>query len=186
MGISINEITSGIALKLNQDIYMVTDYNHVKPGKGSAFVRVKLRNVKTQQVLERTFRSAEKLEDVAVEEKRLQSLYSSGDAYHFMDLENYEELVISKEMLGDATRFLLDNQEVAGLFHHDEVLKINLPNFIVFEIKHTEPGIKGDSSRAGNKPAEIDTGAAIQVPLFINIGDKVKIDTRTGEYVERV
>ncbi len=186
MAVSINDITSGMALRINTDIFAVVEYNHVKPGKGGAFVRVKLRNIKTQQVLEKTFRSAEKLDEVPVEEKRLQNLYKSGDSTHFMDLENYEELTIPQEILGDVVNFLQDNLEVIGIFHKSELLKINLPNFIVFEIKHTEPGLKGDSTRAGTKSAVIDTGATIQVPLFINIGDKVKIDTRTGGYVERV
>ena len=186
MTISINEITNGTALKVNSDVFVVTEYSHVKPGKGSAFVRVKMKSIKTQQVLERTYKTAERLEDVHLEERKLQNLYQNGDEYRFMDLKTYEEIAISKSSIGDAVRFLQDNLEVVGIFHQDEILKVELPTFIVFEISHTEPGLKGDSSRSGNKPATIDTGTQIQVPLFINIGDNVKIDTRTGEYVERV
>ena len=165
---------------------MVTEYSHVKPGKGSAFVRVKLKNIRTDQVLERTYKTAEKLDDVLLEERKLQNLYRSGDSFHFMDCATYEEKVLSKEILGDSIKFLQDHLEVTGICHDNEVLKIVLPIFISAEIIQTEPGFKGDSSRAGTKPATIDTGMTVQVPLFVNIGDRIKIDTRTGFYVERV
>jgi len=183
--ISINQLSSGIALRLNGDIFIVQDYNHVKPGKGSAFVRVKLRNIKTQHVLEKTFKPADKLEEVPLEEKRLQNLYRSNDGIHMMDLRSYEQYVIPDQAVGEDIKFLQDNLEVTGIFVGHEVLKIVLPIFINAEITHTEPGFKGDSTKAGTKPATIDTGATIQVPLFVNIGDIVKIDTRTGAYVER-
>ncbi len=186
MTISINQITSGIGLRINSGIFLVTDYSHVNPGKGSAFVRVKLKNIKTQQVLDRTFKTADKLDDVTLEERKLQNLYRSGDGFHFMDCTSYEEKVLSEEILGESAKFLQDHLEVTGICYNDEVLKIVLPIFIVAEITQTEPGFKGDSSRAGTKPATIDTGMAVQVPLFVNIGDRVKIDTRTGSYVERV
>ncbi|MBN1869895.1 MAG: elongation factor P [Candidatus Omnitrophica bacterium] len=186
MTISINQISAGTGLRIDGEIFLVSEYSHVKPGKGSAFVRVKLRNIKTQQVLERTFKTADKLDDVALEERKLQNLYRSGDNFHFMDCVSYEEIIISQDMLGDSIRFLQDHLEVTGICDGDEVLKIVLPTFILAEITQTEPGYKGDSSRAGTKPATIDTGAIVQVPLFVNIGDRVKIDTRTGTYVERV
>lgn len=186
MTISINQITSGSALNIDGNIYFVTDYNHVKPGKGSAFVKVRLRNVKTQQVLERTFRSSERLEDVPLEERRFQMMYQAGDDFHFMDLTSYEEVVVAKDVMGEAVRFLQEHLEVTGTCFHHEVLTINLPTFIVTRVTHSDPGLKGDSSRAGTKPAVIDTGTTIQVPLFINTGDWVKVDTRTGTYVERV
>ena len=175
-----------MGLRINGDIFLVTEYSHVKPGKGSAFVRVKLKNVKSQQVLNRTFKTADKLDDVILEERKLQNLYRSGDGLHFMDTTSYEERVLSEEVLGDAVKFLQDHLEVTGVCHGDEVLKIVLPTFIIAEVIETEPGFKGDSSRAGTKPSTIDTGVMIQVPLFVNIGDRVKIDTRTGSYVERV
>lgn len=186
MTISINQISSGTGLRINGEIFLVTDYSHVKPGKGSAFVRVKLKNIKTQQVLDRTFKTADKLDDVYLEERKLQNLYRSGDDFHFMDNTSYEEKVLSEEILGDAVKFLQDHLEVTGICYGDEVLKIVLPIFIIADIIHTEPGFKGDTSKAGTKPATIDTGVVIQVPLFVNIGDRVKIDTRTGSYVERV
>ena len=175
-----------MGLSINSDIYVVLDYAHVKPGKGSSFVRVKIRNIKTQNVLERTFRSSETLEDVPLEDRRFQYLYEADGDYHFMDIKTYEQITVKAEVIGDNVRYLQENIEVVGTCYHEAVLKITLPMFIIFEVAHTEPGFKGDSSRSGNKPAQTETGATIQVPLFINIGDKVKIDTRTGAYVERV
>ncbi len=186
MTISINQISTGIALRINDAVFVITDYDHVKPGKGSAFVRLKLKNIKTQQVLERTFKTADKLEDVPLEEKPLQYLYQSGSSYHFMDHDTYEEVMVSQDFLAESIPFLQDNIEVTGLSVDGEILKINLPIFIEAEISYTEPGFKGDSSKAVMKAAQIETGATIQVPLFIEIGDKIKIDTRTGGYVERV
>ncbi len=186
MTISINELESGIGLRFDNDIFMVTEYHHVKPGKGSAFARVKLKNVKTGQVLERTFRTAEKLDDVPLEEKKFQNLYASGDTFHFMDLESYEQVVVPRDVIGEGVGFLQENLEVIALCYKHDILNISLPNFIISEIIHTEPGFKGDSTRSGTKPATIDTGATVQVPLFINVGDRIKIDTRVGAYVERV
>jgi len=183
--ISINQITSGIGLRVNGDIFVVTEYNHVKPGKGSAFVRIKLKNIRTQQVLEKTYKTADKLDDVALEEKKLQNLYRSGDSFYFMDYTTYEEVAVPESVIGDDVKFLQDNLEVTGICYNDEVLRIVLPIFITAEIAHTDPGLKGDSSKTGTKPATIDAGATIQVPLFVNTGDFVKIDTRTGTYVER-
>lgn len=174
-----------MALRVDGELYWVVEAQHVKPGKGSAFLKARLKNIKTDQVFERTMRTVDKFEEAVLEEKALQNLYQSADTYHFMDHATYEEITIPKEVLGDAVRFLQDNLEVTGLFYNNKLLKVVLPTFITAEITHTEPGFKGDSSRAGTKPAVIDTGATIQVPLFINIGDVIKIDTRTGQYVER-
>ena len=175
-----------MALRINDAIFMVMDYDHVKPGKGSAFVRIKLKNIQTQQVLEKTFKTADKLEDVPLEEKSLQYLYKSDTFYHFMDHESFEEVMVSEDLLTDIIPFLQDNLEVTGWSVDGQILKVDLPIFIYPEITYTEPGFKGDSSKAVTKAAEIETGAKIQVPLFIDIGAKIKIDTRTGEYVERV
>lgn len=186
MNISINQITSNIALRVDDQIYMVVDYNHVKPGKGSAFVRVKLKNMKTDLVIERTFRSSESLEEVPLEDKRAQFTYRAGDTFHFMDHETYEEIAVDKEVVGEAVKYLQDNAEVTIVVCDHKVQKVFLPNFIIAKITEAEPGFKGDSSRAGNKPAKIDTGATVAVPLFINPGDWIKIDTRSDQYVERV
>ncbi len=173
-------------MRFDNGIFVVQEYHHVKPGKGSAFVRVKLKNVKTQQVLEKTFKTADKLDDVELEEKKLQNLYESGDSYYFMDTVSFEEIAVSKEILGDLVDFLQDNAEVLAFCHEGQILKVELPMFIEVAVTHTEPGFRGDTSRAGTKPATIETGATIQVPLFVEIGDAVKIDTRTRTYVERV
>lgn len=186
MGISLNQIKAGAALQIDGNIFVVTDSQHVKPGKGGAFAKVKLKNVRTQQSLDRTIKPADKVEEIMLEDRKLQNLYQSGDDYHFMDNTTFEEVIVSADMLGDDVRFLQENLEVEGKFYDDELLKVELPIFIIAEVSHTEPGFKGDTSKAGTKPAEIDTGATIQVPLFVDIGDKIKVDTRTGEYVERV
>ncbi len=186
MALSINNIKSGVTVSLNDGVYMVTDAQHVKPGKGAAFVRAKMRNMKTSHIQEITFRGDEKINEAYVEERKLRYLYKSGNMYHFMDNENFEEIAVSEDLLSDKIKFLKDNLDVLGYFYKSDTLTINLPNFIEFTIIHTEPGIKGDTAKSGTKPAEIDTGANVGVPLFINIGDKIKVDTRTGDYVERI
>ncbi len=185
MALSINEIKSGVTILVDGDVYIVIDTQHVKPGKGAAFVRAKLKNPKNGSIQEKTFRGDEKIEAAFVEERKLQYLYKSGSMYHFMDQDNYEEVAIAEDVLGEKQKFLKDNLDVSGYFYKNEVLNVNLPNFIEVEITHTEPGIKGDTAKSGTKPATIETGAAIQVPLFVNTGDRIKVDTRTGEYVER-
>lgn len=186
MGLSINQIKAGIGILMDGNVFIVVESQHIKPGKGGAFAKVKIKNVRTQQTLEKTIKSADKLEEIHLEERKLQNLYESGENYHFMDNSTFEEVVVSKSLLGDSVSFLQENAEVTGMFYNNELLKIELPIFIITEVTHTEPGFKGDTSKSGNKPAVIDTGATIQVPLFLDIGDKIKIDTRTGTYVERV
>ncbi|MFH0855173.1 MAG: elongation factor P [Candidatus Omnitrophota bacterium] len=186
MALSINEIKSGVTILVDDIVYVVVDAQHVKPGKGAAFVRAKLRNMKNANIQEKTFRGDEKIEQAFVEERKLQYQYNSGQLYHFMDQDNFEEIAVGQEAIGDNKRFLKDNIEVMGYFYKDDVLMVNLPNFIEVEIVGTEPGIKGDTAKSGTKPAEIETGAAIQVPLFIDVGDRIKVDTRSGQYVERV
>lgn len=186
MALSINEIKSGVTILVDGEVYVAIDTQHVKPGKGAAFVRAKLRNLKNNSIQEMTFRGDEKIDEAFIEERKLQYLYSAGEMFHFMDQESFEEIAVSKETLSDKTKFLKDNLDVIGYFYKNETLSINLPNFIVFKIIHTEPGIKGDTAKSGTKSAEIETSATVQVPLFINEGDMIKVDTRTGEYVERV
>ena len=186
MAITINELETGMGLLVDGQLYFVTELNHVKPGKGSAFVRVRLKNIKTDAVLERTFRSAETLEDAPLERRRMQFTYSSGEDYHFMDQNSFEDTLISRNLLGDGIKYLQDNMEVETIIYKDQVVKVDVPNFIIATIIEADPGLKGDSSRAGYKPAKIDTGASIQVPLFIGQGETIKVDTRTGVYVERV
>jgi len=185
MALSINEIKSGVTILADGEVYVVIDTHHVKPGKGAAFVRAKLKNLKNNSIQEKTWRGDEKIEEAFVEEKRLQYQYHSGNIYHFMDQDNFEEIAISEDSLGDKKRFLKDNLEISGYFYKNETLNISLPNFIEFKIIHTEPGIKGDTAKSGTKPAEIETGTTVQVPLFIDVGDNIKVDTRSGGYVEK-
>jgi len=175
-----------MGLLVDGQLYFVTELNHVKPGKGSAFVRVRLKNLRTDAVLERTFRSAESLDEADLERRRMQFTYVTGDEYHFMDQNTFEDTIISKNLLGDGIKYLQDNMVVETILYNDQVVKVEVPNFIIATIIEADPGIKGDSSRAGYKPAKIETGASVQVPLFIGQGETIKVDTRTGVYVERV
>lgn len=185
MALSINQFKVGVTILLDREVYQIVETEHVKPAKGSAFVRAKLKNLRTGNLLDRTFRGQDTAEEAFVEQRKLQYLYSQTDMYHFMDQENYDQLVISADILGDGTKFLKDNLEVLGYFYKDKILNVVIPNFIELVVTETEPGIKGDTAKGGNKPAKVETGATILVPLFINIGDKLKVDTRTGTYVER-
>ncbi len=187
MALGINEIKSGVTLLVDGVVFMCIEAQHVKPGKGAAFVRAKLRNLKNDAVQEKTWRGEEKIEEAFVEERKLQYQYASGGMFHFMDTENFEEIAITEELIGEKAKLLKDNLEIQGYFYKGDTLYVALPNFIEFTVIQTEPGFKGDSSKSGTKPATVDTGAMIQVPLFINIGDKIKVDTRTGgTYVERI
>jgi len=186
VALSINEVKSGLTILVDGEVWITLDCQHVKPGKGSAFVRAKMRNMKTGAVLEKTFRGDEKIEEAFVEERKLQYQYTSGSLFHFMDQETFEEIAVSEENLGDKKLFLKDNLDVTAYFYKDDCLSVNLPNFIELKITHTEPGVKGDTAKSGTKPAQVETGATIQVPLFINEGDIIKVDTRSASYVERV
>ena len=168
------------------DIYVIVDYQHVKPGKGGAFVRTKLKNLRTKRILDKTFRAEERFQDAFVEEKKAQYLYAGADTYHFMDQQTFEEISIDAERLSGIVNYLKENMEISLLCYQNEILEAKLPMFISLKIEHTEPGIKGDTAKGSFKPAVLETGATVQVPLFIDTGDVIKIDTRTGEYVERV
>ena len=186
MAFSINQFKVGVTILMDGQVFQIMETEHVKPAKGSAFVRTRLKNMRTGNLLERTFRGQDTVEEAFVEQRKLQYLYASGEMYHFMDQENYDQLAISSDVLGENAKFLKDNLDVLGFFYKNEVLNIVMPNFIELVIVETEPGIKGDTAKGGNKPAKVETGVTILVPLFINIGDKIKVDTRTAGYVERV
>ncbi len=186
MAISINEIKTGLTIILDDQLYSVVEYQHVKPGKGAAFVRTKLRNLKSGAILERTFKGDEKIEDAFIEERKIQYLYRSDKIYHFMDQESFEELALSEETIGQNIKFLKDNLEITAYSYKGEIINVVLPTFIEFKITHTEPGLRGDTAKSATKQAIIETGATVAVPLFVEIGDIIKIDTRSGEYVERV
>lgn len=184
---STTEIKNGVVLKFNNDLFQITDFQHVKPGKGAAFVRTKLKSVTTGKVLENTFPSGAKIDIVRVETRKHQFLYKDDMGFHFMNNENFEQIAIEETMI-NAPGLLLEGQEVEIQFNtEDETpLTCELPAFVVLEIKYTEPGIKGDTATNTLKAAELETGANMQVPLFVDTGEKIKVDTRTNSYVERV
>ncbi len=184
--ISTNDLRTGVTVEIDGDVYMVVDFQHVKPGKGAAFVRTKIKNIKTGQVFERTFRAGEKLNRAIIERKTLQYLYSEGDIYHFMDTQTFEQIAINKDQIGESINYLKENIEVMVMFYEGISIGIEMPTFVELEVSQTEPGFKGDTATGGSKPATLETGASVQVPLFVNIGDVIRVDTRTGEYLSRV
>jgi len=184
--ISTNQFKSGMAVVVDGILYTIVDYQHVKPGKGAAFCRVRLRNTANQKVIEKTFRSEEKVQDAFIETKLLQFLYREGDLFHFMDQETYDQMIIDKTTLGDADNYLIDNMQIKALMHESKIIGIDIPTFVNLRVENSEPGMKGDTVKQGTKPAKLQTGYVIQVPIFINVGDTIKVDTRTGSYVERV
>lgn len=183
--ITTNDLKNGITLYYDDTLYEVLYFQHVKPGKGGAFVRTKLKNLYTGAIIDKTFRAGEKVEKAILETKKMQFLYSD-EHYHFMDADTFEQIVLNEEQIGDKKKFLLENIEVSIVFYKDSPISIELPLAIEAVIKKTEPGIKGDTVSNTYKPAEIETGEKIQVPLFINEGDIIRIDTRTGDYITRV
>jgi elongation factor P len=185
MQASTAEFKKGMKIELDGEPYSIVDFQHVKPGKGGAFVRTKLKHMRLGKVIDHTYRAGEKVDLVDFEEKSMQFLYRD-DRYHFMDLESYEQISLSEDEVGDAREFLKENTEVEILFIDGSPVTVELPNFMELAIAKTEPGVRGDTATGGNKPAEVETGAVVPVPLFLNVGDVVKVDTRTSEYLSRV
>ncbi len=184
--ISTNDFRTGVTVQIDGQPWIVVDFQHVKPGKGSAFVRAKIKNVITGNVLERTFNAGEKLPKAHIEKREAQYLYSMGDDYTFMDTETYDQTVIPKDEVGSGVIYLKENMNVAILSYDNRVIGVEIPNFVELAVVETDPGFKGDTATGGTKPATLETGAVIKVPLFINVGDKIKVDTRTNTYIERV
>ena len=186
--ISTSEFKNGIAILLDglSEIFTIENFQHVKPGKGGAFVRTTLRGLKTGKVLERTFRSGEKVQEAFIDERKLQFLYRAGDTFHFMDMKTYEETQHPAELLGEGAGFLKEGMEVTSVSHNGDVLSVNVPTFVELKVESSEPGIRGDTAKSGTKPAKLETGKVIQVPLFIEPGTVIRIDTRTAGYVSRV
>jgi elongation factor P len=185
MQVSTADFKKGLRIVYDGQPWTIVDFQHVKPGKGGAFVRTKLKHMRLGKVVDNTFRSGERLELVDYEEKHMQFLYRD-DRYHFMDTETYEQVSLSPEEVGDAHDYLRENTEVDVLYIDGAPAAVELPNFVELTIAKTDPGVRGDTAQGGTKPATLETGAVIQVPLFLNEGDVVKIDTRTGEYLGRV
>ena len=184
MQVSTAEFKKGLRIVFDDQPYVIVDFQHVKPGKGGAFVRTKLKHLKLGTVIDKTFRAEEKVPLVNFEEKRMQFLYRD-DRYHFMDLETYDQISLSGEELGEARDFLKENTEVEMLHVEGAPIGIELPNFVELRVVKTEPGVRGDTASGGSKPATLETGAVVSVPLFINEGDLLKVDTRTGAYIGR-
>jgi elongation factor P len=181
-----SDFRNGFTMLLDNALVSIVEFQHVKPGKGSAFVRTKLKNVQTGAVLDRTFRSGDKVEEVRLEKRQMQYLYAEGDSYHFMDTETYEQILISGSLVGEGAGFLKENEMTYVLIALEKPIGVELPKFVELAVTHTEPGMRGDTATGAVKPATLETGAVVNVPLFINQGDVLKIDTRTGDYVERV
>jgi len=180
------DFKNGVTFELDGQVFQVVEFQHVKPGKGAAFVRTKLKNVITGATIEKTFNPTDKMPKAHIERKDMQYLYNDGDLYYFMDVENYEQMPLSKDNVGDALKFVKENMIVKILSFKGNVFGIEPPTFVELEVTETEPGFKGDTATGATKPATVETGATIKVPLFVNQGDIIRIDTRTGEYMERV
>ena len=180
------DIRNGVVLSIDGQLWSVVEFQHVKPGKGGAFVRTKLKNVMTGKVVDKTFNAGAKVEIENVDRRDFTYLYNDGDSFVFMDVDNYDQLSVGAATVGDAANFLLENQQVQIALNNENPLYVELPASVVLEITYTEPGLQGDRSSAGTKPATVETGYEIQVPLFVEQGTKVKVDTRTGDYLGRV
>ncbi len=182
---STGEFKKGLKIEMDGTPYVIVDFLHVKPGKGGAFVRTKIKNLVTGKVLDQTFRSGERVKRPDLVEREMQFLYREGDTFHLMDNETYEQLALAAEQLGDVVLFLAENLNVKVLVFNQQPVAVELPTFVELAVTQAEPGLKGDTASGGSKPATLESGAIIQVPLFINEGDRVKVDTRTGAYIER-
>lgn len=183
--ISVNDLRPGLTVELEGGVWQVVEFLHVKPGKGAAFVRTKLKNLQTGVVLERTFRAGERVEQAHVENRAMQYLYNTGTEYVMMDTETFEQIALTEETLGDATKFLKENMELEVQLYQGQPIGVELPNTVELKVVETDPGLKGDTASGGSKPATLETGAVVQVPLFVNIGDVLRVDTRSGEYLSR-
>jgi elongation factor P len=180
------DFKNGVTFELDNNIFQVVEFQHVKPGKGAAFVRCKLKNIVTGATVERTFNPTDKMPKAHIERKDMQYLYKDEDLYYFMDVQSYEQIPINKETIGDTLALVKENEVVRILSHKGNVFGIEPPTFVELEVTETDPGFKGDTTTGANKPATVETGYVVKVPLFVNIGDIIRIDTRTNEYMERV
>ena len=184
--ISAGDFRNGVTIELEGNIFQIIEFQHVKPGKGAAFVRTKLKNIKSGGVVEKTFRPTEKCPTARIDRKDMQYLYNDGDLFYFMDNESYEQIAIAKDAIGDALKFVKENEMCKVCSHNGNVFAVEPPLFVELTVTETEPGFKGDTATGATKPATVETGATVQVPLFVDQGETIKIDTRTGEYLSRV
>jgi elongation factor P len=184
--ITTNDLKNGITLELDNGLFQVVEFQHVKPGKGGAFVRTKLRNLRNGNVFDRTFNAGVRVEQAMLDKKDMQFLYRDGDDYVFMDTESYDQQNVSKVALGDAADYMVENSVAIIAFHNDAIVTVEIPASVELNVADTEPGIQGDRVSGARKPATLETGKVVQVPLFINIGDRLRVDTRSGDYITRV
>lgn len=184
--ISTNDFRTGLTIELEGDVFQVVDFQHVKPGKGAAFVRSKLKNLRTGATVDKTFNAGEKLHRARVERREVQYLYNDGKDYYFMDMETYDQFSMTRDQLEDAVRYLKENMTITVMTFQGRSIGVDLPNYVELEVVEAAPGIKGDTASGGSKPATLETGYVVQVPFFINVGDVLQIDTRTGHYLKRV
>ncbi|RZT02544.1 elongation factor P [Cuneatibacter caecimuris] len=184
--ISASDFRNGVTIEYENSVYQIVEFQHVKPGKGAAFVRTKLKDIKNGGVVEKSFRPTEKFPAARIDRKDMQYLYSDGDLFYFMDNETYDQIALPENSIGDALKFVKENEMVKICSHNGNVFSVEPPLFVELEITETEPGFKGDTATGASKPATVETGAQVYVPLFVNQGDVIKIDTRTGEYLSRV
>ncbi len=184
--ISAGDFRNGMTIEYESNVYQIIEFQHVKPGKGAAFVRTKMKDIKNGGVIEKSFRPTEKCPQARIERNDMQYLYNDGDLFYFMNLESYEQIGLNQESIGDALKFVKDNEMVKICSHNGNVFAVEPPLFVELEITETEPGFKGDTAQGATKPAIVETGATVYVPLFVEQGDKIKIDTRSGEYLSRV
>lgn len=184
--LSASEFRKGLTFEMDGQIFTVVDFQHVKPGKGAAFVRTKIKNIITGAMVEKSFNPTDKFPKAHIERKEMQYLYEDGGLYYFMDNETYEQMPLNKEQVEEAIMYLKPNDTVIIKFYKGEAFSVEAENFVELEVTHTEPGFKGDTATGATKPATLETGLVITVPLFINIGDRIRVDTRTGEYMERL
>ncbi len=181
-----SDFRNGISILQDNDIYTIVEFQHVKPGKGGAFVRTTLRNVRNGRTIDKTFRAGERMDQAVLERRQLQYLYNDGEEYHLMDKESFEQIPVKKEQLGPGVKYLKENMDVQVMTHRDEIIGVEVPTFVELEVTDTPSSEKGNTASGSSKPATVETGAVVQVPFFITSGEKIRIDTRTDQYLERV
>ena len=184
--ISVNDLRTGLTLELDNGLWSVVEFLHVKPGKGAAFVRTKLKNVETGNVVEKTFRAGEKVAKATLDKRDMQYLYKEGTDFVMMDTENYEQMSVTEAQIGDGVKYLKENMNVSILIYQGKIIGLDIPNHVELEVVDTPPSEKGNTAQGGTKPAKLETGAVVNVPFFISNGDKIRVDTRTNEYLDRV
>ena len=184
--ISAGDFKNGLTVEVEGNVMQIVEFQHVKPGKGAAFVRTKLKNIKNGGVVEKSFRPTEKFPQARIERKEMQYLYNDGDLFYFMDTETYDQIGMAEDQIGDSLKFVRENDMVTMISHNGDIFAVEPPMFVELEVTECEPGEKGNTATGATKPCTVETGAVVYVPLFVNLGDKLKIDTRTGEYLSRV